>query len=396
MEKKALHNFLVIDVSENRAGAYCGKLLAGYGAEVIKVEPSCGTSPLREGGPFCHDRKDPETSIPFLWLNTGKKSITLDFENHDGMGVLKQLIRKADVLLVDLGPGKERELGLTYDVLQEINPRLVVCSLSSFGSKGPYLDYVAEEIQIQALSGMMSMTGETDREPLAAGPSICHYTAGLHAYTGVLMALYQRNEDGVGQQVEISMLESSLENIEIALTTYLHTGKVSKRGPHPGVPWRSFECRDGYCVVIAMPARNWSKSADIFDDPFLFQEEYKHILGRIADRLTYEEALQAQVIKFEKEELFRAGQEKGLAFGMVVNLAEAAELQQHRDRNFFTSIDHPASGNLPYCGTPFKMSQSPWIASRAPLMGEHNNTVYEEKLELSRAEIVDLQQRGIV
>jgi formyl-CoA transferase len=210
------------------------------------------------------------------------------------------------------------------------------------------------------------------------------------------MALYQRNDDGAGQQVEISMLESSLENIEIALTTYLHTGKISKRGPHPGVPWKSFECQDGYCVVIAMPARNWSKAADIFDDPFLFQGKYKHILGRIADRLTYEEALQAQVIKFKKEELFLAGQERGLAFGMVINLAEATELQQHRDRNFFMSIDHPATGNLPYCGAPFQMSQSPWISSRAPLIGEHNNLIYEGKLKLSRLEIMELERRGIV
>ena len=396
MAIQALDNFRIIDLSTNVAGSYCSKLLAGFGAEVIKIEHPTGANGLREMGPFCNDQQDLETSIPFLWLNTGKKGVTLDLSTEDGMKILKMLLLESDVLLEDLGPAKNTALGLDYETLQANYPRLIVSSISNFGETGPYRDFVAEEILLQALSGMMSMTGETDQQPLAAGPNICHYTAGTHAYSATLMALFQREKVGCGQHVEISMMESSLENVEIALTTYLHAGKIPKRGPHIGVPWSSFECKDGYCVVISMPARKWSNASEIFDDPSLFQDKYKHIIDRIADRQAYEEVLQRQIRKFKKEELFFEGQERGLAFGMVASLEESSKLDQHRERNFFREIDHPKAGKHTYCDAPFKMSETPWQPARAPLIGEHNDQVYSGMLGFTREEIDDLQQRRII
>ncbi|MDW7772819.1 MAG: CoA transferase [Desulfobulbaceae bacterium] len=393
---KTLAHITVIDLTQNVAGAYCSKLMAGFGAEVIKVEPPRTGDAMRTVGPFCDGREGLERSIPFLWLNTGKKSITLDINSSKGLDLLAELMKKADVVMESLPLGKLQELGLEYEVVHELNPGLVMTSITNFGRSGPYRDFEAEEMQIQAMSGMMHMTGEASMKPLAAGPAVCHYLAGMHAYTATLMALFQKSGQGKGQHVDVSVQECGMENVEIALTQCLQEDKNPKRGPHLGVPWSTYTCADGYGVVISMPARKWHKAAEIFDDPFLFQEKYRHIIGRIADRKSYEEVLEKEVKKFKKKELFLAGQKKGLAFGMVSTLAEALELEQHSERGFFEEIDHPDAGRRTYCSAPFKMSETPWTSARAPLLGEHNSMIYGERLGCTPAELNAMKSRGII
>ncbi|MCG2811452.1 MAG: CoA transferase [Candidatus Aminicenantes bacterium] len=383
MTNKALSHIRVIDLTEGIAGPYCTKLLSGYGAEVIKIEDPKTGDMMRGGGPFFKNGEGLETSIPFLWLNTGKKSVTLDLKTEKGPEILKQLVKDADVLMESFSPGVMSGLGLGYEVFREINPRLIMTSISNFGQTGPYKDYQAEEIELNALSGGMYVTGDPEKAPLASGPALYQYTAGQHAFVATLMAVYRRGLDGEGQHVDVSIQESGLEHIEITLSYCLQQGKNARRGGHLFVPWDAYECRDGYAVVIAMPYRHWHRAAEVFSDHRLFAKKYDHILDRMKHRREYEEILRPCVKALGKKYLFYQGQSRGLAFAYVAGLDEVLESPQHKDRIFFEEMDHPAVGRHKYCGAPFRMSETPWQSARAPLLGEHNQDVFGEGLRVA-------------
>jgi crotonobetainyl-CoA:carnitine CoA-transferase CaiB-like acyl-CoA transferase len=370
--------------------------MAGFGAEVLKIErPGTGDG-MRNAGPFCKNHEGIETSIPFLWLNTGKKSITLNMKTVKGTEILKQLVKDADVLIENFSPHVMQSLGLSYKTLREINPGLVMTSISNFGQTGTCREYKAEEIEMQSLSGIMYMTGDAEREPLASGPALCQYTAGQHAYIATLMALFQRNSNGEGQFIDVSIQESGLEHIEITLSYNLQQGKNAKRGEHLFVPWETYECMDGYATIIAMPSRHWNRTEEIFGDAGLFDKKYLHVLDRMKYRDEYEKRLQRSVKAHKKKELFHAGQTRKLAFGYVAELHEVIESPQHKARDFFVEIDHPSVGKHTYCGAPFIMSGTPWKSERAPLLGEHNHKVYTEMLGYSVQEINRLSEEGVI
>jgi crotonobetainyl-CoA:carnitine CoA-transferase CaiB-like acyl-CoA transferase len=376
MTNTALSNLRIIDLSQYIAGPYCTKLMSGFGAEVIKVERPKTGDRMRTLGPFYKNESDIERSIPFLWLNTGKKSVTLDLETDKGMEIIKGLVSDADVIIESFSPGVMKKLGLNYEALRAINPRLVMTSISNFGQTGPYKNYEAEEIQLNAMSGTMYLTGDPSKPPLNPGPSISQYTAGQHAYIATLMALFERDFSGEGQFVDLSMQESGVEHIEISLTYNLQMGLNKKRGGHMFVPWNTYECQDGYANIIAMPYRHWHRAAELFKDIGLFDKKYDHLRERIDNRSEYEAMLKPCIKVHKGKDLFQEGQSRKLAFGYVAGLDEVIESPQHRDRGFFVEIDHPAVGKHRYCGAPFKMSRTPWRTSRAPLLGEHNEEIF--------------------
>lgn len=394
--QKALSNIRVLDLTHHIAGPYCTKLLAGFGAEVLKIErPRVGDA-LRTTGPFYSDEADIEQSIPFLWLNTGKKSLTMNLKSVRGVEIFKELAQDADVVIENFSPGVMDRLGIGYQTLSALNPGLVMTSISNFGQTGPYRDYQAEDCELAAMSGGMFLTGRPDRMPLAPGPALCQYTAGQHAHVATLMALFQRASSGEGQYVDVSIHESAIENIEIAVTSNLHAGTIAKRGRHMFVPWDMYECADGYVPVTAMPYRHWRRAAEIFDEPRLFDSKYDRIAERVKHRDEFESLLKPCIKKYKKKELFMAGQERSLAFGYLATLDEALDSSQHRERGFFEQIDHPAVGQHKYCAAPFRMSRTPWQADRAPLLGEHNDEILGGLLGISRQEIAILREKGVL
>ena len=396
MTNTALSDIRVIDLTHYTAGPYCTKLMSGFGAEVIKIErPKTGDS-MRSLGPFFKNREEQKTSIPFLWLNTGKKSITLNLKTEKGLIILKQLIKDADVLVENFSPGVMHRLGLSYEVVRKINPGIIMTSISNFGQTGPYRDYKAEEIELNALSGGMSVTGDPEKAPLASGPAIYQYTAGQHAYIATLTALFQCGSSDEGQFADVSIQESGLEHIEISLSYNLQRGENKKRGGHMFVPWATYECKDGYAAIIAMPFRHWHRAADIFKDHTLFDGKYDHLPDRIKHRSEYEALLKPCVKALQKKDLFHAGQERKLAFGYLASLEEVIESPQHKDRCFFKEIDHPVAGKHIYCDAPFKMSQTPWQAAGAPLLGEHNNDIYSDVLGYSTEEIHQFMELEVI
>jgi len=396
MTDQALSHLRVVDLTHYVSGPYCTKLLAGFGAEVIKIEPPQTGDKLRHLGPFYRDGEDLERSIPFLWLNTGKKSVTLNLKTDKGLEVLKRLVKSADVLVENFSPRVMPGLGFSPEVLRDLNPRLVVASISSFGQTGPYRDYRAQEIQLQALSGMMHMTGEAEKPPLASGPAICQYSAGVHAYCAVLMALFQRGNNGQGQYVEVSVLECALEHIELTLAKFLQLGKQGRRSEHLLALWDLYPCRDGYAAVISAPVRHWLKGAWIFDEPRLLDEKYRHMTDRMRHRQELEDLIRPWLNAHDKQEIFELGQAQHLAFGYLATLPEVLASPQHRSREFFVEVDHPAAGRHRYGGAPFKMSETPWRSHRAPLLGEHNQDIYAGELAYAPGEIKGWREAGII
>ena len=210
--KTALSALRVLDLTSNRAGAYCTKLLAGFGAEVIKIEPP-GGDPMRRLPPFCGE-EGPERSIPFLWLNTGKKSVVLDLADSAGREALDGWLRSVDVVVETLPAPVREELGVSWESLSRHHPGLVLTSVSSFGRRGPYAGYQAEEIALYAMSGSMKLTGDPAREPLACGPSVASYTAGMWAYLLTLTALHEVEVTGRGREIDLSIHESAAGQVE--------------------------------------------------------------------------------------------------------------------------------------------------------------------------------------
>lgn len=396
MKNEALSNLKIIDLTHMIAGPYCTKLMAGFGADIIKIEPPIVGEKLRSMGPFINDNEGPETSIPFLWLNTGKKSITLNLKTEKGTEIFKQLVRGADAVIENFSPRVMPKLGLDYETLRDINPDLIMTSISNFGQTGSYRDFIADEIELYALCGAMYLTGDPHNAPLNSGPAVCQYVAGQHAYVATLMALFQRNITGESQYIDVSIQECAIENIEIALANYLQTAQIAKRGPHIGVPWALYECQDGYAQITAMPARHWSRAAEIFEDASLFEKKFEHILGRIGRREEFENLLAPRVKALKKKELFFAGQTRKLAFGYLADLDDVLESPQHKERHFFEEVDHPVAGTHPYCGAPFKMSRTPWQSTKAPLLGEHNDEIHGGVLRYSSEEIQAMKQAGVI
>ena len=398
MAKQPLSHIKVVDLTQRGAGPYCTKLMAGFGADVVKAEPPETGDPQRAVGPFFQDRPGRERSIPFLWLNTGKQSVTLNLQAGRGVELLKRLVADADVLVENFAPGTMAELGLAYETLQQANPRLVMTSLSNFGQTGPYRDYLAEESQSYALSGLMYETGHPDQPPLAAGPAVAQYSAALVAYTATLTALFLRHQTGRGQHVDVSVQEAALVNIEMSLTNCLQSGKVRKRSGdrHVMVPWEMYPCADGEAAVVGGPIRHWDRAAEIFDEPRMFADKFRHCRQRIEHRQEFEALLAPCVRKMTGEELFQAGQQRRLGFACLRTLEEALQSPQHQARGLFEQIKHPEVGAHGYVGAPFKLSATPWRSARAPLLGEHNQAVYGERLGCTADEMERLRAEGII
>jgi crotonobetainyl-CoA:carnitine CoA-transferase CaiB-like acyl-CoA transferase len=386
---------VVLDLSENISGPYCTKLFADYGAEVIKVEKPPLGDPSRCAGPFPNDQPDIEKSGLFLFLNTGKKSITLNLESEDGSQIFKRLVKRTDILVENFRPGVMASLGLDYEVLAEINPALIMTSISYFGQWGPYRDWDGSDIVAQAMGGLMGLTGEADREPLKLPLSQAEFQAGLNAAVATLSALYLRDETGDGQHIDVSLQEAVASILEASLTMYHYSGFVRERTGsrhHLQCPSRVMPVKDRFIHVQA--GANWDHFSAFLEEPRLMEPRFASILRyNYADEV--EGLIQPRLEKRDSVEVFNSGQEWRIPFAMVLQIDELMGDPQHEARGFFQQIDHPIAGRLTYPGAPFKMSETPPEIRRAPLLGEQNEEVYTGTLGLSKENMIDLKEHGI-
>jgi crotonobetainyl-CoA:carnitine CoA-transferase CaiB-like acyl-CoA transferase len=406
MLDQALSDARVIDLSWHIAGPYCTKLLADYGADVVKVERPGDGDPARGMGPFFKDDPDPEKSGLFLHLNTNKKGITLDLKTTEGKRILKDLIADADILVENFSPRVMPSLGLDYDSLAQINPGLVMTSISNFGQTGPYRDFKASEIVEYAMGGEMYSTGIAGREPLKLGGNVVQYQAGTVAAVATLGAYLAAGGDEPGQHVDVSIMETqdgTADRRIVYTLGYICAGVLTTRWPPPReavrmliMPTGVYPCKDGFINTLTLPDW-WPRyiqalgMPELKDDP-RFQNIFSAEGGMQFDAIWYD-----WLADRTKAELLEIFIEARLATVPVNNPEDLLGYHHLKDRGYFVDVHHPATGEVVYPGAPFKMSETPWqITNPAPLLGQHNEEILCGRLGYKREDLQDLRESGAI
>ena len=404
MSEKALSGLQVLELGESVSAPYCGKLLADMGAEVIKVErPGEGDVSRREG-PFPSDVPDDEKSGLFLNLNTSKLGITLDFLAPKGRDILMELLKEADVLIENNPPKLMESLELDYNSLRQVNPRLIVTSITPFGWSGPYRDYKGYDINILAFGGVSNSVGDPEREPLTPPLGQGEYQTGLSAAAGTLLAVLARGVTGMGQHVDIAghQVWATIHQ-GAAVTTFVYIGSTGKRkGRTRGdlYPYTLLPCKDGYMCLIAREGRQWKRFLVEVMDREDIANNPRYRDRRVVGEQLHQEMdalLRPWFMERTKEEIFKLCREHAVPFAPVYDIGEVVNNDHLRARGFFEEVTHPAAGTYTYPGAPFKFSSTPWQISRpAPLLGEHNSDVYGTRLHYSPEQLGDLSRAGII
>jgi benzylsuccinate CoA-transferase BbsE subunit len=406
----ALGDVRVLDLT-SEIGAYCTKLLADLGADVIKIEPP-GGDPARAVGPFYHDEPGPERSLSFANLNTNKRSVVLDLDSAEGRAAFEKLVATADIVVESFAPGYLDRLGLGYEGLSRLRPDIIVTSITGFGQSGPHAGYLAPDIVGVAMAGIMWLAGRPDDPPNLPPCTQGYVSAGIQAASGTLMALYHRDVTGEGQHVDVSMQEALLMAEETAMQAYDLQKNVRNRTgtrgalpiPVPGMG--PYEAADGWIwsYVGAPGGAAWTvlldwmagegKAEDLTDDPYVSTiaelnmrfltavvlnpdsaKDKKPVLAHI------DEVLMRFFKSKPKWELYEQGQQRRLLIGIVSTPEDLAKNPQLQARRWFQDIRHEDLGDtLRYPGPPYRLSETPWrLTRRPPKLGEHTEEVLSEQ-----------------
>jgi benzylsuccinate CoA-transferase BbsE subunit len=398
LPEAALEGIRVIDLSQGIAGPYCTRLLADLGAEVIKIEPPEGDY-ARRLGPFANDVPHHDRGGLFLHLNTNKKSVTLDLETQSGRIVLRKLLANADVLVESEAPGVMAARELAYEQLGGEFPNLVYCSVTPFGQTGPYARFQGNSLTAMALSGLMYITGDPDKEPLCTGGEPAESFGALHAWVAILAALEHRAANDGGQHIDVSMLEALGCADEYNTTMYANLGAIRKRfhSRHalPTYPSEIFSCRDGNIVVIGGATGFPLMMAILIEQPELETNPlFQNLWLRFMQWEKFEEILRPYLAEHDWEDLLTRAQELRIPFAAVLDAKTLLENEHLRERGFFEEIEHPELGRVPIAAYPFKMSETPLRAGRSPLLGEHTHEVLGEVGYEAEDQLV-LRERGV-
>jgi crotonobetainyl-CoA:carnitine CoA-transferase CaiB-like acyl-CoA transferase len=389
----ALSAYRVLDLADS-AGAYCTKLFADLGADVIKIEPPEG-DPGRALPPFVDDTPHPEKSLYFLHRNAGKRGITMNIETPRGGETLKRLVKTADVLVDNSPPDYMAGLGLSYTDLEKVNPDLVMASMTEFGYGGPYRDRKGSNLVDYAMSGVMITSGYPGKEPCLCPGTPAHDAGSLYASISILSALFMRGTTGKGQFIDTSVHETS----RLGLYPWIvpnYSDALNPDGPPPTVETRMgasiypvYPCKDGLIRVVALTPRQWDALVRVLGSPeVLLMEEWRSFIYRIGNA----DDLYALMLGFTEQytmlELFEAGKREGVPIAPILNIEDFYNSPHTKAREFFVEVDHPEAGKADYPGPPYKWSVTPPRIQRpAPCLGQHNEEIYCGELGLSKQEL---------
>ena len=398
MSAAALSGVRVVDLTNNQAGPSCGQLLAWLGADVIKVEePGLGDIARRT----MRDRPDAD-SLFFLSFNANKRSLTVNLKHAHGKEVFRALLRTADVLLENFGPGVLERLGFGYPALRELNPRLVYASIKGFGSYGPHRDWKAYEPIAQAMGGAMSVTGTADGPPTYTWASIGDSGTGMHCVIGILAALLQRQATGEGQEVEVSMQDAVVNLIRVALRDHQRFGRpVGRAGNQLGatVPGTTYRCHPGgpndWVFVFAQqqmwhPLLRAMKREDLIGDP-----RYETQEARTQRRDEVNALIEAWTSERPKHEVVNILAAAGVPCGACQDTGEVLNDPHLHARDMIVEVEHPVRGPYLTAGNPIKLSASSTKITSSPLLGEHNRALLAE-LGYDDARIAALEAEGAI
>ena len=399
----ALPNLRVLEIASLIPGPYCGKLLASLGAEVIKAEPPGSGDSSRRRGPFPDDVPHPERSGLFLYLNTGKQSITLDLHNPAGRDLLRQLASRVDLVVHDYTPANAAAVGLDGESLLAANPDVIVTAVTPFGSSGPYADYRAGHLAAFHAGGEgwllpngLALDTFPDRPPVVAGGNMGDYQAGLTAAVGAVAAVYHRlsNPSVSGQTVDASAQEAQLSVGYMPIQRHESEGITETRFSRYFRVGGALPASDGYVELLTLEPRqfegllnfmgnpDWA-TAEMFRDPATHGPELNRHLRDWFSQHT-------------RAWLYAEGQAHGVPIAPYYTPAEVFQSPQQRERGFYTEVNHPAAGPLEYAGAPFQLSATPTTLTPAPLLGEHNAEVYGGLLGYPARELAALARAGAI
>jgi formyl-CoA transferase len=404
----ALSNLRVLDLTRVLAGPWCTQILADLGADVIKVErPGSGDDTRGWGPPFLRDRTGAETgeAAYYLAANRGKRSITLDIASAEGQELVRKLAAVSDVLVENYKVGQLAKYGLDYETLARINPRLIFCSITGFGQDGPYKDRAGYDFIIQGMGGFMSITGERDDRPgggpQKAGVAVSDLMTGMYATVAILAALAQRTRSGVGQRIDMALLDTLVAMLANMSTNYLTTGKAPGRAGNAHaniVPYQVFAAADGHVIVAVGNDAQYTKfcevagRSDLATDP-RFARNADRVRNRAELIPLLEDVVRERPVEFWTSQLERAG----IPCGPINSIAQALADPQIRSRGLLVDLPHPLAGSVSLVGTPIRMSASPPALERAPpTLGQHTDEVLRELAGVDAATLASLRARRIV
>ena len=386
----------MLDFSHALAGPYCTLLLADYGAEVYKLEPRSGDMGRGWGPPFAGG-----ISSFFLGLNRGKRGLSIDLKQVEGIELCRKLIDRMDVLIENFRPGAMDRFELGYEAIQHRNPRLVYCSISGYGQDGPSRGEAAMDLVVQASSGLLSITGTELGESVRCGYGVTDVTAGLFAAIGILLALRARETTGKGQYVDVSMLDSMISTMSSNYMSYLGSRIVPRpmgTGFPTVVPYRVFHAQDREVAIAVGSERLWSAFCHAIGRPDLEKHpDYETNAARIRNRAVLEPLLEGVFRERPVAEWIERLQAAGIPASLVRNFAEVAEHPQSSVRQMFPWLDHATAGPHRVTGTPVKLSATPGgPGAPAPLLGEHTGRALQELLGLDASSVNALTARGVI
>ncbi len=392
-----LSGFRVLEMGGHVSAPFCARLLADYGADVIKAEPPEGDE-ARRMGPFVGDDPHPEKSIPFLYLNTNKRSVTLDPATTAGAKLLHDLLKDADVLVENYPPGEKPSPILEPGYLAEHYPTLIATSITPFGQTGPYRDFAATDIVTTAISGLMYHSGDSDQEPLRNALNQSFYVAGINAAVATTAALFQRMSTGRGQAIDVSTVECLASHLVQAVPYYSYMGAIKGRRPVRGSGFEELmPARDGYVIPSVQGSQPWSTVADLIGVEELHDERFASGSGRIEYGEEIYDLLIEGLAQWDRKALHQASGERRLVFGMAQDAGDLNDCPHLREREFFRTVSHPVAPEIDYPGMGPRLSGMQYDVRRpAPLAGQHNREIYGDELGCSADELAQMRTLGAI
>ena len=407
MAPMALSNIKVLDFTQLIAGPYCTKLLADYGADVIKVERPGSGDGARSLGPFPKDESHPEKSGTFLHLNTNKRSMTLDLKAAEGQRIARDLASQVDVVVESFRPGTMDRFGLRYEALSEMNPALTFTSISNFGQTGPYRDWRGSEIIFYGMGGELYSTGIAEKEPLKLGGTVGLYQSGVMAAFATLGAVLASKAEGIGQHVDISLMEVQAGSIDRRMSmmlAYQYNGEITGRTPlgeatgSGGYPSGVYPCEDGFFQITGS-GKYFDRVRNMLGNPEELQgDEWLTPEAQANEEMEglFEAFFYPWLLDRTKHEAWSQAQASRVLCGPLNTMGDYLQDEFFHKRGAFPEVDHPVAGSLTYPGRPFMMEASPWSIRRpAPLLGQHTEEVLTE-LGMGGAEIESLRRDKVI
>ena len=395
----ALSGIRIIDMTHNQAGPACAQMLAFLGADVIKLEePKAGDVARTVHA----DRKNSD-SLFFLLFNANKRSLTLNLKTDEGKRLFKEVVKQSDVLLENFGPGAMDRLGLGWDVLRDLNPRLIYATIKGFGSYGPHAHFKSYEPVAQAMGGAMSVTGFAENPPTLVLPAIGDSGTGMQMAIGILAALQQRHSTGRGQHVEVSMQDAVVNIIRVSLRDHQRQGRPMERhGNQLGhtVPGTTYACAPGgpddYVIVLCQP-QMWPALVKVLGRPELGEDpRFKTPDARWDNRNELNAIVEEWTRQRSKYEVMQLLGDAGVPCGACQDTGEVLADPHLKAREMIVDVDYPSRGTYQTVGCPVKLSDSPVAVTRPPLLGEHTAALLNELCGVDPDEVAKLRDAGVV